>query len=218
MTGFKELFHAFVLLLAHGLTFFYGYTHNYGLAIILLTIAIRIVLVPFMWSQIRSTRVMQLVEPERRALEKKYKNDKQQYNRAVMELWQSHGYNPFSGCLPLLLQLPFLYALFYAIRDYPYQGPTNFLWIHSLAVPDPVLLPLLTVGLTYWQTRVSTVMVDQSQQLMLYAVPLVFGWMTTRFPAGLALYWVVSTATFVIQQYLVPQPRLTSGGGQATPS
>jgi YidC/Oxa1 family membrane protein insertase len=117
------------------LTVLYGFTHNYGFAIILLTILIRIILYPLMQKQMVSMREMQKIQPLMKAVQEKYKNNKERLNQELMALYKEHKVNPMSGCLPLLIQMPILILLFQALRVFEYLDPvTNkiaggFLWI-----------------------------------------------------------------------------------------
>ncbi|MGB6370190.1 MAG: YidC/Oxa1 family membrane protein insertase [Atribacterota bacterium] len=117
------------------LTLLYGFTHNYGVAIILLTILIRLILYPLMQKQMVSMREMQKIQPLMKAVQEKYKNDKERLNKELMALYKEHKVNPMSGCLPLLIQMPILILLFQTLRVFEYLDPiTNnvaggFLWI-----------------------------------------------------------------------------------------
>jgi len=119
------------------LVILYGFTHNYGVAIILLTILIRIILYPLMQKQMVSMREMQKIQPLMKEVQDKYKNDKERLNKELMALYKEHKVNPMSGCLPLLIQMPILILLFQALRVFEYLDPiTNniaggFLWIKS---------------------------------------------------------------------------------------
>src|SRR5688572_21722498 len=113
--GFFELF-------AAALAGLYGFVESYGLAIIMLTIAVRIVVLPLSIKQTRSMREMQRIQPELKKIQQKHKGDRQKMNEEMMALYKEHGVNPFGGCLPLLLQFPVLIALFYVVRD-----PLNYL-------------------------------------------------------------------------------------------
>ena len=119
------------------LTVLYGFTHNYGVAIILLTILIRLILYPLMQKQMVSMREMQKIQPLMKAVQEKYKNDKERLNKELMALYKEHKVNPMSGCLPLLIQMPILILLFQTLRVFEYLDPiTNnisggFLWIKS---------------------------------------------------------------------------------------
>ena len=117
------------------LTMLYGFTHNYGVAIILLTILIRLILYPLMQKQMVSMREMQKIQPLMKAVQEKYKNDKERLNKELMALYKEHKVNPMSGCLPLLIQMPILILLFQTLRVFKYYIPNTeiinggFLWI-----------------------------------------------------------------------------------------
>jgi len=202
-------------IMARGMEVFFEATGNYGFAIILLTIVIRTVLLPLTVAQTRSTQKMQELNPKIEELKKKYKNEPEKLNQKTMELWRSQKVNPLSGCLLLLVQFPFLIAFFRLLNDYAYQGSASFLWISHLGKPDALfILPVLAAATTFWQTKVATPVADSSQNTMLYAMPLLIGWISTRFAAGLALYWVVSNLYGIAQHYITPRPRV--GKGEAT--
>lgn len=198
--------------LSHGmqylLTFFYNLTEsmgyaNYGLAIILLTIAIKIAMYPLTVSQIKSMKEMAYIQPKMKELQEKYKGNPEKLNKEMAELYKTHKINPLSGCLPLIVQMPFLIAIFYAIRDYQYVGDPSFLWLSSLKEADPTyVLPVLSAAATYLQTRMSTTPEQMEQQkIMLILMPIFILYISLKFPAGLVLYWAVSTLIQIIQQY-----------------
>lgn len=182
----------------------HGLTGNYGLAIIILTVLIRLVILPLTASQTRAMKKMQELQPEIQKLQKKYRNDPQRLNQETMALWREHKVNPLSGCLPILIQLPILWAFFAALRGYDFRADPAFLWLPDLSAPDPVILPLLTALTTYWMTRMTTpATADPSQRVMLYVMPVFLGWVTRTFPAGLAVYWVTSNVFSIVQQYFL---------------
>ena len=117
------------------LTMLYGFTHNYGVAIILLTVLIRVILYPLMQKQMVSMREMQKIQPLMKAVQEKYKNDKERLNKELMALYKEHKVNPMSGCLPLIIQMPILILLFQTLRVFKYYIPNTetidggFLWI-----------------------------------------------------------------------------------------
>ena len=164
---------------------------NYGLAIILFTIVIKLLLFPLTSMQIRSMRVMQELQPQLQEIQKKYKNDPQKSQQAMMELYQKHKVNPFSGCLPLLAQMPILYALFSALRNFfsPENHPAyvnmehaSFLWIPNLGQPDLYILPILAVIFTFLQQKLSSPTgVDQTQNHALRNA-VVYGLDKQKFP------------------------------------
>lgn len=195
---------AFIALLASAVESLYGYTGNYGLAIIILTIIIRLILMPLTMTQMRSMRGMQVVQPEIQKLQKKFKDDKERMNKEIMELWKKHKVNPMAGCLPMLIQMPILFGFFRTINKIDFGPHASFLWIPHLAEFDPWVLPILAGLTTFWQTRVTTPNAsDPTQKTMLYVMPLVFAWVSRTFPAGVALYWVVQNLFGVGQQYVL---------------
>lgn len=191
-------------------------TGNYGVAIILLTLVIRLVLLPFTLAQTRSTYKMQALQPEIQALQKKYKSDPERMNQEQMALWRKHGVNPLSGCLLLLVQLPFLFAFFRALNDFPPLADARFLGM-VLGEPNRVVLPLLAAVTTYFQIKYSSPpgQGEKSQSAMLVAFPLLIGWMSMRFPAALSLYWVTSNLVSIGERFLMPRNVPAKEAGKA---
>ncbi len=200
-----------VQIVLDSLGYLYGLTGSYGVAIMLLTVAIRFAMLPFSISQTRSRLKMQELQPELNALREKYKKDKERLNQETMELWKRHKVNPLSGCLVALLQLPFLFAVFRALQQVDYQASAGFLWVENLALPDPWLLPLLAGITTFWQSRLMGGS-DPSQRAMTYMFPVLIAWISRQFPSGLALYWVTSNLFAVAEQYVMALPRGRQGG------
>jgi len=130
---------------ANIIVFFYSFTHNYGIAIILMTILIRVVLYPLMQKQMVSMREMQKIQPLMKAVQDKYKNDKERLNKELMALYKEHKVNPMSGCLPLIIQMPILILLFQVLREFNtkiyavYNGNPGFLWLKDLSLPDQLI-------------------------------------------------------------------------------
>lgn len=188
------------------LTFFYNLTRsagfpNYGVAIILLTISIKIVLYPLTVKQVKSMKMMRELGPKLKELQEKYKDNKEKQQAEVASLYKKAGVNPLAGCLPLIVQMPFLTGIFYAIRDFNYMSQPSFLWIKTLAARDPFyILPALAVVTTYVSSQQTMTDASQQNKMMLLAMPIFIGYMTMRFPAGLGLYWVVSNLIQIIQQ------------------
>lgn len=192
------------------LTIFYSLTGslgfpNYGLAIILMTIAIKIILYPITAKQISSMANMAKIQPKMKELQEKYKNDKPRLNQELAELYKRENINPLAGCLPLLLQMPILIAIFYGIREYQYIGTPSFLWINSLADADPTyVLPVVSALTTYVQSKQTIADPNNPQnKIMLYFMPLFIGYISLTFPAGLVLYWVVTNIMQIGQQWLM---------------
>ena len=140
-------------LVAQLLIMLYGITHNYGFAIIVLTIIIRVVLYPLMQKQMVSMREMQKIQPLMKAIQSKFKNDKERLNKELMALYKVHKVNPMSGCLPLLIQMPILILLFQALRVFEYKNPNTeiiaggFLWIANQVEIMVENVPTIVAGL-----------------------------------------------------------------------
>ncbi|MCL6557307.1 MAG: YidC/Oxa1 family membrane protein insertase [Firmicutes bacterium] len=197
---------------------------NYGLAIILLTILIKIALYPLSVKQMRSMVIMQQLAPRVKEIQERYRNkDPQKMQQKIMELYREHNVNPMAGCLPLLIQMPILIALYQALLHFNYADPAHarFLWVQNLSqVGDPYfILPLLAGLTTYVQSRMTTNMTDPTQRMMLIIMPIFIAWISATVPAGLALYWVTFNAVGIVQQYFVNRhtqglkEALNTGGG-----
>ena len=178
---------------------------NYGLAIIIMTIIVKILLYPLTKKQIESTKAMMAMQPKMKAIQEKYKNDKQRLNMELANLYKQENVNPLAGCLPLLVQMPIMIGIFYRIRAFHYVGPANFLWIQSISNPDPMyILPVLSALTTFVQSKQTMPDTSSAQnKMMLYFMPLFIGYISFSFPAGLVLYWVVMNLMQIGQQALM---------------
>ena len=173
---------------------------NYGLAIIIMTIIVKILLYPLTKKQIESTKAMMAMQPKMKAIQEKYKNDKQRLNMELANLYKQENVNPLAGCLPLLVQMPIMIGIFYGIRDFHYV-----LWIQSISNPDPMyILPVLSALTTFVQSKQTMPDTSSAQnKMMLYFMPLFIGYISFSFPAGLVLYWVVMNLMQIGQQALM---------------
>jgi YidC/Oxa1 family membrane protein insertase len=201
-----------------------GLLHSYGLAIIIFTILVRAVLAPLNLRQLRSAKKMAALGPRIKEIQQKYKGNREELTRAQMALYKEEGVNPASGCLPLLIQMPILYALFFVFRDLAKHGTAPiyhhaFLWFR-LDVPDSLFghfflgphaywgpLPLLA-GLAQWvQQRMMMQPTSDPQQRMTQQImqfmPLMIIVFAVNYPSGLALYWVTSTLFSIVLQYFI---------------
>ena len=207
--------------LSYLLSGIYSVVHNYGLTLFLFTIIVRLCLFPLYASQIKGQIKMSRIQPQMKAIQKKYAHDKQELNMQLQKLYKQEGYNPMKGCLPMLLQFPILIGLFYLLRN-----PTIFLntdemilavheglfWISDLSQPDPWILPIMAGITTFFSFQITQMQsqMDPSQQnqmagmmkMMKYFFPVMIMWMGHTFPAGLAMYWFVGNL-FTIVQYQV---------------
>ncbi|MBP2626767.1 MAG: rane protein insertase, YidC/Oxa1 family [Firmicutes bacterium] len=201
------LFDAAIGLLQDLLTFFYGVTvsmgmANYGIAIILITLAIKLVLYPLTVKQVKGMKAMQELQPKMKELQEKYKGNPEKLNKEMAILYKESGVNPLSGCLPLLVQMPILMGIFFAIRDYHYAHVPNFLWIADLSGPDPLyILPILSAATTYIQQKQTSTDSNQQTKMMMNLMPLFIGYISITFPGGLVLYWVMSNIFQIAQQW-----------------
>lgn len=195
---------------------------SYVLAILIMTLLIRVILYPLNNKQLTSTKKMQEIQPELARIQKKYKKNPQKMNKEMMKLYQENKVSPMGGCLPLLIQMPIIIALFQALRKFTYTDiGATFLWVPHLKNPDPyMILPVFVAVATYFQSKVSMAsgasadpQAARTQKTMLYGMPIFIGWMSTQFPAGLCLYWIFYGLTGMIQQMLINRrPEFRKGG------
>ncbi|MCE5329394.1 YidC/Oxa1 family membrane protein insertase [bacterium] len=208
--------------LGYIIEFFYRGIPSYGIGIILLTIVVRIVLLPLTISQTRSMARMQMLQPELKEIQKQYKDDQQKMQQEVMAFYKKNNVNPLSGCLPLLLQMPIFFALYQLLRDLGIkvigggaQTIYNFLWM-DLKLADPYyILVILMVGtmiLTSKMTQTSTAQTGGSQALMTYMMPVVFGVISIRLQSGILIYWVTTNIWSIGQQWFVNKMVLKEKG------
>ena len=169
--------------------------HNWGLAIILLTIAVKLITLYPTHRSMLSMRRMALVGPEMQKLKDKFKNDKDRLNQEVMALYRRHNINPLGGCLPMLLQMPIWIALYTTISESVELYREPFAYLADLAAPDPYfILPAVLGGLTFLQTRLTpTPSQDPQAKMMSYMMPVMFLFFSLFVPSGLTLYWLVNT-------------------------
>jgi YidC/Oxa1 family membrane protein insertase len=188
------------------LKFFYSFAHNWGLAIILLTLFIKLLTFYPTQKSLLSAKKMQKLAPKMNAIRKKYENDRQRQSVETMNLYKAHGVSPFGGCLPSLIQMPIWIAL-YSTLNYAvelYRAPF-FAHIHDLTAKDPFYItPLLMGGVMFAQMRMSPSGADQQQQQMMsMMMPIMFTGFSLFLPAGLALYMLTSYLIGILQQLYV---------------
>lgn len=201
----------FGIALLHSLNFFHGLVPNYGVAIILVTIALKIVFWPIQAKSIQSMKAMQKFQPLMNKLREKYKDDPQRLNAEMMKLYKEHKINPFSGCLPMLVQLPVLIAFYRVLLNAIALRGAPFLWIHDLAQPDTIAmiggfainpLPIaMTVG-TFLQQKLTPTGGDPQQQKMMMFMPIMMLFFFYKLAAGLTLYYTLQQILSVLQQWL----------------
>ena len=203
MTAFMDCCYAF--------TESIGYP-SYGLSIIILTLFIKLALSPLTAKQIRSMEGMQTLQPKIKELQRKYKGNQKKLQEEMGKLYRETGVNPLSGCLPILIQMPFLVAIFYALQAYPYDpAHESFLWLPSLGQADPTyIMPILSGVSTYFiqkQMSGSQVAVSEAQEkqqkIMGIVMPIFIGWISINFPSGLVIYWFLSNVFQWAQQVIM---------------
>ncbi|MGB3367596.1 MAG: YidC/Oxa1 family membrane protein insertase [Acidaminobacteraceae bacterium] len=214
------------------LGFIYGTVGSYGVAIILLTIIIKVLLLPLSISQIKQTKKMSLVQPKLKELQAKYKNDKEALNAKTLELYSEHKMNPLSGCLPLLIQFPILIGLFGTLREpitHVFNGDAamatqalsqGFLWMSDLSVPDmlgnvipslsgimatlPGILPIVAAITTYFQmASANSGQQNDQMKMMATMMPIMILVIGRTMSGGLVIYWTVSNVFQMFQQLLI---------------
>jgi YidC/Oxa1 family membrane protein insertase len=223
----------------HILVFFHDHAGvSWGMAIVLLTVVIRLLILPLTFRQVRSMQSLQRLQPEIKKIQERYKDDKQRQQQEMMKFYQEHKVNPLSSCLPILLQLPFFLALFYMLRhdlrihvcgqsahpcgDIP---AAHFLFISDITDKETgaalVALIILYVGSQLVSGVISTFTADRSQRIMMLALPFLFVSFVINFPAGLIVYWITTNLWTIGQQlfikrFLPPPEPLPAGAVAAT--
>lgn len=187
--------------------------HNYGWSIALVTIIINLILFPLRLTSMKSSRKMQMLQPQISAINEKYKSlpmrDPKQSdkNQEIMDLYKKNDVNPVGGCLPMLLQLPFLYAFYKVLAVSIEMRGAHWLWVTDLSQPETLAIHMLPVLLivTQFLTQKMTPSpgMDPSQQKMMMVMPLIFGYMFYFASAGLVLYWLTSNVVSVAQQWML---------------
>ncbi|HLW48051.1 MAG TPA: YidC/Oxa1 family membrane protein insertase [bacterium] len=216
--------------LAAVLAALHGFTHDYTLSIVLLTLIVKAVIHPLTRVQLRSMKAMQVLTPHMEVLRRKHKEDPKTLNQEMMALYRAHNVNPMMGCLPMLVQMPVLWGLFSLLSRRDLFGTATVIgmpWLgmaerpmgrvlQALPQHHPVYLlalifPLL-VGLTTWYQQKMSV-TDPTQARMFVFMPIMFGYFALNYAVGLSIYWIVSTAAYIGEYFLVvgrPHPMVTA--------
>jgi YidC/Oxa1 family membrane protein insertase len=223
------MFTIIVVPLLRSLKWVNAYVGNYGWSIIILTFMINLILFPLRHKSVVSMRKMQEIQPEVKAIQDRYKNlkatdpAKQKMNTELMALYKERGVNPASGCVPMLLTFPFIFA-FYALLSTAIElrGAPWFGWIHDLSSHDPYFVTPILMGISQvWQQRLAPAAgMDPVQQKMTMLMPVFFTFLFLWYPAGVALYWLVNNVWAIGQQYLtnylIGPPRMAPAAGSGT--
>lgn len=189
--------------LFHILQFLHAFTGNYGVAIIFLTVGVRVLFIPLTHKSYRSMKDMQALQPQLQALQKKYKDDRQRLQREMMGLYQKNKVNPVGGCLPMILQIPVFVALFNVLYTTIELRHAPFIfWIHDLSDKDPYYVLPIIMGLTMLlQQKMQPTTMDPTQAKIFLMMPVLMTFLFISFPSGLVLYMITNNVLTISQQY-----------------
>lgn len=195
---------------------------SFGLSIIIVTLIIRLAILPLMIKQTKSSKAMQALQPEMQSLKEKYSSKdqktQQKLQEETMKLFQKHGVNPLAGCFPLLIQMPILIGFYHAISRTREIAEHSFLWF-DLGSPDPFyILPLVAGATTFIQqkmTMAGTANQNPQMAMMLWMMPIMIIVFAISFPAALSLYWVVGNIFMIVQTYFIKSPEIKAETGKA---
>ncbi len=190
------------------------FDHGFGAAIIIVTVLLRILILPLNIKQLKSTHAMQLIQPELKEVREKYSSKdaqtQQKLQQETMALFQRHGVNPLAGCLPILAQMPILIAFYHAIMRTEEISNYPFLWF-ELGSPS-IIMAVITFATTFIQQKImmsgTPASANPQMQVMLYLLPVMIGVFALFFPAALALYWVVGNLFMIAQTLLIRRPMM----------
>jgi YidC/Oxa1 family membrane protein insertase len=186
------------------LTQIYALVGNYGVAIILLTCVIRLLMYPLSAKQFRSQLALKRIQPKVAQLKERYGDDKQKFMQAQMELWKKEGANPFGGCLPVLLQMPVFLGIYWVLNESVELRQAPFmLWYKDLSMADPYFVLPLALGAAYYLQQHLTPMMttDPMQEKVMKFMPVIFCVFFLFFPAGLVLYYLANALLSILQQW-----------------
>lgn len=180
----------------------------------------RLILLPLTIMQMKSMLGMTEIQPELQRLQKQYANNREKLSEEMMKLYQEYNVKPAAGCLPILIQLPILYILFWAIRDYNFadSAHANFFWISSLNNTDPTyILPIVLGIIMFIQQKIAMSInpqamdpsnpMNMTMKMMLYVMPLIMAFSATQMPSGLVIYWLTTSGFMVFQQLYMNRVR-----------
>ena len=195
----------------------YSLVDNYALSIIIMTVIIRLIILPLYSMQLKSNEQMMAVQPKIKEIQAKYKDNPEKMNEKLQEIYEEHKIRPAMGCLPLLIQLPIIWGLFALLRnpmDYIANSDMviavheSFFWIHDLTQPDLWILPIIAGVATYISMRITTVSqgnnpANATMKAMQYFMPVMIVWMGRTLPAGLCMYWIMSYIFQIVQTKII---------------
>jgi YidC/Oxa1 family membrane protein insertase len=187
------------------LEFIHDYVGNWGWAIVLLTILIKLAFYKLSEASYKSMANMRRVQPRMQQLKERFSGDRQKMNQALMDLYKKEKINPLGGCLPILVQIPVFIALYWVLLESVEMRQAPWiLWINNMSAPDPFFILPLLMGITMFiQQKLNPAPIDPIQAKIMMALPVVFTVFFAFFPAGLVLYWVVNNTLSITQQYYI---------------
>jgi YidC/Oxa1 family membrane protein insertase len=204
-------FHLIAVPLLSVLNWFYKFVHNYGVAVILLTMLIKLIFWPLSHKSYKSMDQMKRIQPMIQKLREKYADDKERMNQEIMALYKTYKVNPAGGCLPMIVQIPVFFGLYKAllgsielrhaafITHLPF---TNLVWLADLSAKDPFYITPLIMGATmFLQQKMTPTGGDPTQAKIMLLMPVVFTFLFLNFPAGLVVYWLVNNVLSITQQW-----------------
>ncbi|MFW5488373.1 MAG: membrane protein insertase YidC [Desulfovibrio sp.] len=196
-----------------GLNWFYSYVGNWGVAIILLTVCIKILFWPLSHKSYKSMNKMKKIQPMMTKVREKYKDDRQKMNEEMMQLYKTYKVNPAGGCVPMLIQIPVFFGLYQALLGsiqlrhavfIKYLPFTDYIWLADLSAKDPFYITPLIMGATmFLQQKLTPTPGDPTQAKIMLFMPVIFTFMFLNFPSGLVVYWLVNNVLSIGQQWLM---------------
>jgi YidC/Oxa1 family membrane protein insertase len=204
-------FHVIAVPLLYVLNMFYKFVHNYGVAIVLLTVLIKLIFWPLSQKSYKSMDQMKKIQPLIQGLREKYADDKERMNQEIMALYKTYKVNPAGGCLPMIVQIPVFFGLYKALlgsielRHAPFITHlpfTDLVWLADLSAKDPYYITPLVMGATMFiQQKMTPTGGDPTQAKIMLLMPVVFTFLFLSFPAGLVVYWLVNNVLSIAQQW-----------------
>ena len=196
-----------------GLNFLYKLVANWGVAIILLTVLLKLAFYPLSAASYKSMAKMKKLAPRLQHLKERYGDDRQKLHEAMMKIYSEEKINPLGGCLPIVIQIPVFIALYWVLLGAVELRQAPFaLWIHDLSEPDPYyILPVVMAITSFIQMKMSPSSPDPVQQKVMMMMPIIFSVMFLFFPAGLVLYWLVNNVLSILQQWRINHVLDTAG-------
>jgi len=187
------------------LLWMHGFISNYGVVILFFAVLTRVAFYPLTQKSMKATQGLQKIQPLLKEAREKHKKEPQKLQQETMRLYKEHKVNPLGGCLPMLLQMPVLWALFYVFRmTIEFRGSGFIWWIEDLSAPDsPPVLPIVMGLSMFLQQKLSPQSADPKMAPMMYIMPVVLTFVFIGFPSGLVLYWTASNILAIAQQLLV---------------